>query len=229
MTTKKTPAKKATIKTTAKKTAAKKAPAKKAVTAKTKAVKKTAVKKVAAKKPAVKKAPAKKIVAAKKAAPKKTQVKKTAAKKATAKPVAKVLTPAKPSYTESVKAAASLLFQLRAQKLQLLDLRGITDTADFMIIATCESEAQMQAILNELSKEFKSRGIESKTEYKPGINMRWAVFDAGFDLMVQLFEETKREELAFDKLYGDAKITDLDEKDFIADADTKVEKTDEFI
>lgn len=246
MTTKKTPAKKATIKTTAKKTAAKKAvatkkvaakkpavkkaPAKKAVAAKTMAVKKTAVKKVAVKKSAVKKTPAKKIVATKKVAAKKAPVKKIAAKKAKAvKPAAKVVTPAKPSYTESVKTAASLLFQLRAQKLQLLDLRGVTDTADFMIIATCESEAQMQAILNELSKEFKSHGIESKTEYKPGINMRWAVFDAGFDLMVQLFEETKREELAFDKLYGDAKITDLDEKDFIAEADIKVEKTDEFI
>ncbi len=98
-----------------------------------------------------------------------------------------------------------------------------------MIIATCESEAQMQAILDELSKEFKHQGLQHRTEYKPGINMRWAVFDAGFDLMIQLFEETKREELAFDKLYSDAKIIDLEEKNFVKTKAKKAKVEDELI
>ena len=111
----------------------------------------------------------------------------------------------------------------------MIDLRGISETADFMIIATCESEAQMQAILTELSKTFKHQGLPHRTEYKPGINMRWAVFDAGFDLMVQLFEESKRKELAFDKLYSDAKVTDLDEKNFVKKATKKAKADDELI
>lgn len=137
--------------------------------------------------------------------------------------------PKKEVYAEAVKTAAEILFELRAQNLQLLDLRGVSETSDFMIIATCESEAQMQAILDELSKEFKHQGMQHRTEYKPGINMRWAAFDAGFDLMIQLFEETKREELAFDKLYSDAKIINLEEKNFVKTKAKKAKVEDELI
>ena len=59
--------------------------------------------------------------------------------------------------------------------------------------------------------------------------MRWAVFDAGFDLMVQLFEESKRKELAFDKLYSDAKVTDLDEKNCVKKATKKAKADDELM
>lgn len=203
-TAKKTPAKKETVKKTAVKAAAK-----------TVKAAKPAAKEAAVKAP---KTTAK--VAVKKAADKKSTEKKPAVKKAAVKKVA---------YTESVSNAAKILFELRAQKLQLIDLRGISETADFMIIATCESEAQMQAILTELSKTFKHQGLPHRTEYKPGINMRWAVFDAGFDLMVQLFEESKRKELAFDKLYSDAKVTDLDEKNFVKKATKKAKADDELI
>ena len=204
-------------KTTTKAAAAKKAPAKKTT------VKKTTVK------AATTKAVAKKTTA-KKTVEKKATVKKTAEKKVTTKATAvKKALPKKEVYAEAVKTAAEILFELRAQNLQLLDLRGVSETSDFMIIATCESEAQMQAILDELSKEFKHQGMQHRTEYKPGINMRWAAFDAGFDLMIQLFEETKREELAFDKLYSDAKIINLEEKNFVKTKAKKAKVEDELI
>lgn len=207
--------------TTAKKTTTKAASAKKAPAKKT-TVKKTTVK------AATSKAVAKKT--AKKTVEKKATVKKTAEKKVTTKATAvKKALPKKEVYAEAVKTAAEILFELRAQNLQLLDLRGVSETSDFMIIATCESEAQMQAILDELSKEFKHQGMQHRTEYKPGINMRWAAFDAGFDLMIQLFEETKREELAFDKLYSDAKIINLEEKNFVKTKAKKAKVEDELI
>lgn len=208
--------------TTAKKTTTKAAVAKKAPAKKT-TVKKTTVK------AATSKAVAKKTTA-KKTVEKKATVKKTAEKKVTTKATAvKKALPKKEVYAEAVKTAAEILFELRAQNLQLLDLRGVSETSDFMIIATCESEAQMQAILDELSKEFKHQGMQHRTEYKPGINMRWAAFDAGFDLMIQLFEETKREELAFDKLYSDAKIINLEEKNFVKTKAKKAKVEDELI
>lgn len=208
--------------TTAKKTTTKAAAAKK-VPAKKTTVKKTTVK------AATTKAVAKKTTA-KKTVEKKATVKKTAEKKVTTKATAvKKALPKKEVYAEAVKTAAEILFELRAQNLQLLDLRGVSETSDFMIIATCESEAQMQAILDELSKEFKHQGMQHRTEYKPGINMRWAAFDAGFDLMIQLFEETKREELAFDKLYSDAKIINLEEKNFVKTKAKKAKVEDELI
>lgn len=129
---------------------------------------------------------------------------------------------------ESVTIGASILFELRAQNVQLIDLRGIKDVTDFFLVATCESEAQMQAILNELRKEFKANKLPSVgVEYKEGV--RWAVFDAGLDLMVHLFEEEKRNEISLDRLYADGKIETLDENDFVKKTTKKKSSEDELV
>lgn len=129
---------------------------------------------------------------------------------------------------EAIQLGASILFELRAQNVQLIDLRGIKDVTDFFLIATCESEAQMQAILNEFRKEFKANKLTSVgVEYKEGV--RWAVFDAGLDLMVHLFEEEKRAEISLDRLYSDGVISTLDEKDFVKKSTTKKNADNELV
>ena len=129
---------------------------------------------------------------------------------------------------ESVTIGASILFELRAQNVQLIDLRGIKDVTDYFLVATGESEAQMQAILNELRKEFKANKLPSVgVEYKEGV--RWAVFDAGLDLMVHLFEEEKRNEISLDRLYADGKIETLDEADFVKKTTKKKSSEDELV
>ncbi len=129
---------------------------------------------------------------------------------------------------ESVNIGASILFELRAQDVQLIDLRGIKDVTDFFLVATCESEAQMQAILNELRKEFKANKLPSVgVEYKEGV--RWAVFDAGLDLMVHLFEEEKRNEISLDRLYADGTVEILDENDFVKKTSKKKSSEDELV
>ncbi len=129
---------------------------------------------------------------------------------------------------EAIKLGASILFELRAQNVQLIDLRGIKDVTDFFLVATCDSEAQMQAILNEFHKEFKAKKLHSVgVEYKEGV--RWAVFDAGLDLMVHLFEEEKREEIALDRLYADGKVETLNENDFVQKNKTKKGNEDELV
>ena len=128
----------------------------------------------------------------------------------------------------SVQIGAGILFELRAQNVQLMDLRGVKDVTDYFLVATCESEAQMQAILNELRKEFKANKLPSVgVEYKEGV--RWAVFDAGLDLMVHLFEEEKRNEISLDRLYADGKIVELDEADFVKKTSKKKSSEDELV
>lgn len=224
-TKKNSPKKAAAKKTVAKKVSAKKPVAKKAAVKKAVKAKKAPAKKAPAKKVAPKKAVAKKAVA-KKVVVKKVAAKKAAPKKVVAKPVAKAVpaAPKKEVLPECVQFSAEILFALRAQKVQLIDLRGVNDVADFFLVATCESEAQMQTILNELSKEYKARGLATNGfEYKEGVE--WAVFDAGLDLMVHLFEQKKREEIGLDILYRDGHVTDLDEKDFVKE--TASAKADE--
>ena len=138
------------------------------------------------------------------------------------------MTTNKQELPQSVQMGASILFELRAQNVQLIDLRGIKDVTDYFLVATCESEAQMQAILNELRKEFKANKLPSVgVEYKEGV--RWAVFDAGLDLMVHLFEEEKRNEIALDRLYADGQIETLDENDFVKKTSKKKSSEDELV
>ena len=138
------------------------------------------------------------------------------------------MTTNKKDLPESVQIGASILFELRAQNVQLMDLRGIKDVTDYFLVATCESEAQMQAILNELRKEFKANKLPSVgVEYKEGV--RWAVFDAGLDLMVHLFEEEKRNEISLDRLYADGKIEELNEADFVKKTSKKKSSEDELV
>ena len=138
------------------------------------------------------------------------------------------MTTKKQELPQSVQVGASILFELRAQNVQLMDLRGVKDVTDYFLVATCESEAQMQAILNELRKEFKANKLPSVgVEYKEGV--RWAVFDAGLDLMVHLFEEEKRSEISLDRLYADGKIETLDENDFVKNTTKKKSSEDELV
>lgn len=138
------------------------------------------------------------------------------------------MTTKKQELPQSVQVGASILFELRAQNVQLMDLRGVKDVTDYFLVATCESEAQMQAILNELRKEFKANKLPSVgVEYKEGV--RWAVFDAGLDLMVHLFEEEKRSEISLDRLYADGKIETLNENDFVKKTTKKKSSEDELV
>ena len=138
------------------------------------------------------------------------------------------MTTKKQELPQSVQVGASILFELRAQNVQLIDLRGIKDVTDYFLVATCESEAQMQAILNEFHKEFKANKLPSVgVEYKEGV--RWAVFDAGLDLMVHLFEEEKRNEISLDRLYADGKIVELDENDFVKKTTKNKSSEDELV
>ncbi|MDR1813216.1 MAG: ribosome silencing factor [Candidatus Fibromonas sp.] len=115
-------------------------------------------------------------------------------------------------FPASVKIGAQIMFELRAEKVELLDLRGLSSVVDWYLVGTCESSAQMQAILGELQKAYKTAGGEpASVEYKE--LTRWAVLDAG-DIMVHLFEQSRREEIALDELWNRAKNIPLGESDF---------------
>jgi len=124
----------------------------------------------------------------------------------------------------SIQIGAQVLFELKAENVELLDLRKLSSVVDWYLVATCESTAQMQAILSELQKAYKQAGGEpAKVEYKE--LTRWAVLDAG-DIMVHLFEQSRREEIALDELWHKAKKTVLAEEDFAKKKKTTVKSTE---
>ncbi|MDR0518077.1 MAG: ribosome silencing factor [Fibromonadaceae bacterium] len=124
-------------------------------------------------------------------------------------------------FPASVDIGAQILFELRAETVELLDLRGLSSVVDWFLVGTCESSAQMQAILGELQKTYKKAGGEpASIEYKE--LSRWAVLDAG-DIMVHLFEASRREEISLDALWNNAKRTELKQGDFSEAKNLKIE------
>ena len=98
--------------------------------------------------------------------------------------------------------------------------------ADWYLVATCTSEAQMQAILNTLTKDYKAAKIPTVgVEYRSGV--QWAVLDVG-EIMVHLFEENKRNEFALDLLWRDGKVIELNSDDFVS-ASAKVTQSADFV
>jgi ribosome-associated protein len=129
-------------------------------------------------------------------------------------------------FPASVKIGAQTMFELGAENVELLDMRKFSSVADWYLIGTCESSAQMQAILDELKKAYKEVGGEpASIEYKE--LTRWAVLDAG-DILVHLFEAERRKEIALDELWSKAEKTALAQEDF-AKAKKKAVKTTEFV
>jgi len=129
-------------------------------------------------------------------------------------------------FPASVKIGAQVLFEFRAENVELLDLRNISGVVDWYLVGTCESSAQMQSILTELQKCYKLAGGETAgIEYKE--LARWAVLDAG-DIMVHLFEQSRREEIDLDALWIRAKKIALAEEDFVKENKAAV-KTEKFV
>ncbi len=91
----------------------------------------------------------------------------------------------------------------RAEDIVWLDLTGITDLADAMMIATVTSRPQAGAIVDECEKERKRRGLR-RLGIEGESGSTWVLLDYG-DLIVHLLMPEQREYYALEHLWADAK------------------------
>jgi len=97
---------------------------------------------------------------------------------------------------------ARLLDEVKAEQIVVLDLRKLSDVADFFVIATAGTRRQAQAAATKLQEAAARRfgrrpGIEG---YEDG---QWVLVDL-FDVVVHLFEPHPRVHYDLDMLWGDA-------------------------
>lgn len=105
---------------------------------------------------------------------------------------------------------ANLMIDKKALDIQVLDVRGLTTLTDFFIICTSESQPQSRAIYNHIEDEMTKEGI--KPWHKEGVeNLDWVLIDF-VNIVAQIFSRETREYYDFERLWGDAKITKVDNK-----------------
>ncbi len=83
-----------------------------------------------------------------------------------------------------------------------MDLRDISSTTDFFLLATGRSDTQVQAIAEHVIDELKKGGV--RPSHVEGLaEGRWVLIDY-FDVVVHVFHTAAREFYQLEGLWGDA-------------------------
>ena len=105
---------------------------------------------------------------------------------------------------------ANLMMNKKALDIQILDVRELTTLTDFFIICTSESQPQSRAIYNHIQDEMLKEGV--KPWHKEGVEkLDWVLLDY-VNIVAQIFSRESREYYDFERLWGDAKITKVDDQ-----------------
>ena len=104
--------------------------------------------------------------------------------------------------------AARLLEDRHCTDIRLLDLRGISQVCDFILIGSGTSDRQMRSVADEVSMLGKERG-ESRFRTNNDPASTWIIVDF-VDLVVHLFEPSRRAYYDLEDLWSDAADVEFD-------------------
>ncbi len=105
----------------------------------------------------------------------------------------------RPRFRQLAIAAARLADSKKAEEVAVYDMDGRSALADFVVVATVDNPAQLDAVDEEISRNLKQEGLFAL--YRDGMRSKnWKVLDYG-GIIVHIFERKAREFYAFDKVY----------------------------
>lgn len=112
-----------------------------------------------------------------------------------------MLTAASPTL-DSARRAASVLLDNKAQDVVMLDLRPVTDMADYFIVASGTSDTHVRATASHVIESLKKDGlsVHSVEGLEQG---RWVLLDY-VDFVVHVFHPALRSFYQLERLWGDA-------------------------
>lgn len=113
------------------------------------------------------------------------------------------------SNNELALFCAKLAEEKLANDIVLMNFEKIeTAPADYFVIATCDSDTQIRAIID-LIKDVSSDLEMQKPRIEGTENMRWVLVDY-FHVVMHLMLPDVREYYHLEKLWGDAEFTNID-------------------
>ena len=102
--------------------------------------------------------------------------------------------------------------EVKGQDIDILDLRAIENTVcDYFVICNGNSNTQVNAIVNSIQKVV-SKDLKDKPWHVEGSdNGEWVLMDY-VHIVVHVFQKHIREYYNIESLWGDAKITSIENK-----------------
>jgi ribosome-associated protein len=107
--------------------------------------------------------------------------------------------------------AGKLALEKKAFDVKVLDLRKLSSVCDFFVICSANVEVHAKAIADWVIENLEERGV--RYWHNEGYQAcRWILLDY-VDVVVHIFLPAVREFYGLEKLWGDAKIEEISEKD----------------
>lgn len=108
------------------------------------------------------------------------------------------------------KKIAALALTKKASRVVIMDLRKLTDMTDFFVVCSGDSDVQVKAIADAIIDGTENAGID--VWHKEGLSQRqWILLDY-VDVVVHVFHKEARKYYALEKLWGDAKFEEIQDK-----------------
>lgn len=109
---------------------------------------------------------------------------------------------------EVVRALAETIAEKMGQDVRILDLRGLTDIADWFIIASAKSTRHLRVLGQDMVEEIRAADIgPMRVEGLDGKS--WVIIDL-FDIVVHIFTPERREFYSLERYWGDAPAESID-------------------
>ncbi len=106
---------------------------------------------------------------------------------------------------------AELGQQKKAQQILIMDISKLSSFADYFVIMSGQSNIQVKAIAEHIENEMRKQDI--KPYHKEGYEyQRWIILDY-IDVVVHIFKEETRQFYAIERLWADAEIEYVSEKE----------------
>ena len=102
------------------------------------------------------------------------------------------------------KKIAQFALGKKAHAVTIMDLRKVTDMADFFVVCSADSDVQVKAVADAVAIGTDELGISPW--HREGLSQRqWVLLDY-VDVVVHVFHQEMRKYYSLEKLWGDAKI-----------------------
>lgn len=106
-------------------------------------------------------------------------------------------------FLNAAKIAQEALEDKKAEDIKVLDLDGLSNIADYFVIASGNNINQLRAMADEVEEKLYKAGykLNHSEGYQTGT---WILLDFG-SLLVHLFNKEERNFYSLDRVWGDAK------------------------
>ena len=110
---------------------------------------------------------------------------------------------------EVAKIAQEALDDKMGEDIKVLDLRGLSNIADYFVIASGSNQNQVQAMVDNVEEQLGRAGYEPK-QIEGTKNSSWILMDYG-DLIIHIFDEENRLFYDLERIWRDGKEIPADE------------------